>query len=259
MASCQTIGTGRGYQPDLKEVSRHEEKEHIPMDDEKELSNVSCTAQGYQFFAETDPSNVLPQQRPLDFHEPDSNWHIAKSQLNSPSQKVFLSRRKLFCISVACILLVSAIIGGVVGGLKSRKDGPSPKETSSASSDSTGGSHTSLISTTPSSVSTGAGTSATASFNSSLASVAWADNEGQSYRRLYYQDSTGKIKEAAWNSTGESWYASPGDLGEARERSPIAAAVAGNTTWPFVSASVSMVIKDVADQVQSGSKSIFAF
>ncbi|KAL9046134.1 MAG: hypothetical protein Q9214_000954 [Letrouitia sp. 1 TL-2023] len=126
------------------------------------------------------------------------------------------------------------IIGGVVGGLKSRKDDSSPKETSSASPDSAGGSPTSSISLAPSSVSTSAQTSATNLFNSSLASVAWSDNEGLSYRRLYYQDSTGTIKETAWNNTGDSWYALQEDLGKAKEGSPIAAAVVGNNTWGLV-------------------------
>ncbi|KAL9609190.1 MAG: hypothetical protein Q9167_006028 [Letrouitia subvulpina] len=216
MASSQTVDTSQVDQVDLPEVSRHEEKEHIPIEDEKEPTNTTNSAQGHQLFAET-----------------DSNWHTVEAQLKKPRRGVFLSRKKLLWISLASILLIGAIVGGVVGGLISRKDNSSPKETSSASPDSAGGSPTSSISPAPSPVSTSAQTSATNLFNSSLASVAWADNEGLNYRRLYYQDSTGTIKEMAWNNSGDSWYASQDDLVKAKEGSPIAAAVAGNTTWPF--------------------------
>lgn len=259
MASCQTVDTSRADQGDLPEVSRYEEKEHIVMDDEKELSNISNSAQGHQFFPETDPNNVLIQNRPLGFHGSGSNWHTAESQLNKPRRGVSLGRKKLLWIFLTSILLIGAIIGGAVGGLKSRKDDSSPKETSSASSDSPSGSPTSSLSPAPSSVSTSAQTSATNLFNSSLASIAWADYGGLNYRRLYYQDSTNKIQEMAWNNSGDSWYALQEDLGEAKEGSSIAAAVAENISWPFVSTSVAMLIKDVANLVQFYSKSTFAF
>lgn len=137
-------------------------------------------------------------------------------------------KRKRFWIPLASLLLIGAIVGGIVGGLSARKDSSSDK----------GGSTSSPASTAAASPSSPSSTSIPAQptpkpLNSSLASVAWSDHGTLGYRRLYYQDAAGTIKEVGWNSSGNEWYSSNEKLGSAKLGSPIAAAVAGNVTWPF--------------------------
>ncbi|KAL9633849.1 MAG: hypothetical protein Q9204_003234 [Flavoplaca sp. TL-2023a] len=132
-------------------------------------------------------------------------------------------KRQRFWIPLALLLLIGAIVAGVVGGLSARNDS-SDKEASNTSPDSEAATSPSLPAQT-----------SPKPLNSSLASVAWSEQRGIGYRRLYYQDDAGTVKESAWNSSGNEWYASNNNLGKAKANSPIAAAVAGDLVWPFVS------------------------
>ncbi|KAL9007729.1 MAG: hypothetical protein Q9180_009589, partial [Flavoplaca navasiana] len=132
-------------------------------------------------------------------------------------------KRKRFWIPLALLLLIVAIVAGLVGGLSARNRS-SDSEASNTSPDSEAATSPSVPAQT-----------LPKPLNSSLASVAWSEPRGIGYRRLYYQDDAGTVKESAWNSSGNEWYASNDNLGKAKANSPIAAAVAGDLIWPFVS------------------------
>ncbi|KAL8743180.1 MAG: hypothetical protein Q9190_004445 [Brigantiaea leucoxantha] len=189
-------------------IAAHEEKEHFAVHEEKEAGHPGHLAQGYRYTAQYPQAN--------------------------PEKETILAKKKLLWIAIVSLLLVGALIGGLVGGLKSRKDNSSSKEPSTSSADSpTPSLNATSVSFSPTSTSTASQQSASSQLNSSLASIAWANGDGHQYRRLYYQDVNGTIKETAWNSSESSWYASNENLGHATTKSPIAATVAGNTTWPF--------------------------
>ena len=73
-----------------------------------------------------------------------------------------------------------------------------------------------------------------------MASVAWTDSDQVAYRRLYYQDSAGTVKESAWNSTGNAWYSSNDAVGIGKQGSPLAAAVVGPKRHDFVGIGLGM-------------------
>ncbi|KAL8976776.1 MAG: hypothetical protein Q9205_007290 [Flavoplaca limonia] len=191
------------------------------------------------------PPSEQKQVHTPDYEEKEFNtrWHL--NHLGSPGahgshpsgpieqltqRKRMWWKRKRFWIPLALLLLIGAIVAGVVGGLSARNDS-SDKEASNTSPDSEA-SNTSPDSEAATSPSPPAQTSPRP-LNSSLASVAWSENRGIGYRRLYYQDDAGTVKESAWNSSGNEWYASNNNLGKAKANSPIAAAVAGDLVWPF--------------------------
>ena len=151
----------------------------------------------------------------------DPYWHPTLSDPNAPQPQTERAwwRRKRFWIPLVALLLIGAIVGGVVGGLSNRNDSPSNPPSPSPSP------RPASIPAPPS----------PKPLNSSLASVAWSDPRSLAYRRLYYQDAAGTIKESAWNSSGNEWYSSNENVAKAKLNSPIAASVAGNITWPFVS------------------------
>ena len=205
-------------------IAAHEEKEHFAVHEEKEAGHPGHLAQGYGYTAQYPQAN--------------------------PEKETVLAKKKLLWIAIVSLLLVGALIGGLVGGLKSRKDNSSSKEPSTSSADSpTPSLNATSVSFSPTSTSTAFQQSASSQLNSSLASIAWANGDGHQYRRLYYQDVNSTIKETAWNSSESSWYASNENLGHATTKSPIGATVAGNTTWPFVSVGVVILIEDQADRV----------
>ncbi|KAL8669932.1 MAG: hypothetical protein Q9168_005497 [Polycauliona sp. 1 TL-2023] len=146
--------------------------------------------------------------------------HTYQSNARQPPKERAWWKRKRILISLAALVLIGAVAGGVAGGLSSRKHSSPTTETSNILPD-------------PGSPSI-AGPPSPKPLNSSLASVAWTTQSGElASRRLYYQDDAGVIKESTWNSSGDEWYSSNENLGTAKLNSPIAAAVAGNKTWPF--------------------------
>ena len=175
------------------------------------------------------PAELSPEvwhvQHPASHDAPGSDpyWHPTLSDPNAPqpqTERVWW-RRKRFWIPLVALLLIGAIVGGVVGGLSNRNDSPSNPPSPSPNPSPRPASIPAPPSPKP--------------LNSSLASVAWSDPRSLAYRRLYYQDAAGTIKESAWNSSGNEWYSSNENLAKAKLNSPIAASVAGNLTWPFVS------------------------
>ncbi|KAI4090585.1 MAG: hypothetical protein LQ344_004632 [Seirophora lacunosa] len=183
----QLIVHDRAVYPDLPETTLHEEKEYDPQSGEIEVDPVSRKAHLPAPYVQDDliPAEVASGKRRL--------W-----------------KKKRFWLSLIALLLLAGIIGGLAGDLTNRH---SDESRSSGSTAETADSASSTPSATPS------------PFNSSLASVAWLDPAGVGYRRLYYQDSVGTIKETAWNSSAGAWYASNNALGTARPNSPLAAAV----------------------------------
>ncbi|KAI4172074.1 MAG: hypothetical protein LQ343_003821 [Gyalolechia ehrenbergii] len=201
----------------------HEEKEYRPPPNEPELSLTSH----------------LPEPPDAALRNPQLQAHV--------SQKPPLWRKRRFWLPTATLLLFAAIIGGTLGGLTRRKDAsskpaptvlPSPAAASTVLSDtaSTLTPTPSAASTVPSdtaSTLTPTPSAASALFNSSLASVSWTDSDGVGYRRLYYQDSSGTIKESAWNSSAGNWYSSNEAIANTTSKSPLAACVAGPRLSPF--------------------------
>lgn len=179
------------------------------------------------------PAEISPEnwhvKHPASHDAPgnDPYWHptLSDPTATQPQRERAWWRRKRFWIPLVTLLLIGAIVGGVVGGLSNRNDSPSNPPSPSPSPS---------PNTSPSPASIPAPPSPKP-LNSSLASVAWSDRSRVAYRRLYYQDAVGTIKESAWNSTGDEWYSSNENVAKAKLNSPIAASVAGNLIWPFVS------------------------
>ncbi|KAL9605156.1 MAG: hypothetical protein Q9219_000090 [cf. Caloplaca sp. 3 TL-2023] len=132
-------------------------------------------------------------------------------------------------ILAGCLLLVAAIVGGTLGGLRAHNS--PPRETASTASSTYVPTSTSG---TAAASSTSVPVSAWNASNSSLASVAWTGEDGLGYRRLYHQDSAGVIRESAWNSSGQEWRLSDVALAKAKPSSPLAAAVVGTKNFTFV-------------------------
>ncbi|KAI4223304.1 MAG: hypothetical protein LQ349_007452 [Xanthoria aureola] len=202
---------------DLPEATPFQGLEHhIPASEQKQL--YLPDHQGKE--NHLPPAEISPEnwhvKHPASHDAPGSDpyWHPTLSDPNATQpQRGPWWRRKRFWIPLVTLLLIGAIVGGVVGGLSNRNDSPSNPPSPSPAS----------IPAPPS----------PKPLNSSLASVAWSDRSRVAYRRLYYQDAVGTIKESAWNSTGNEWYWSNENVAKAKLNSPIAASVAGNTTWPF--------------------------
>ncbi|KAL8730662.1 MAG: hypothetical protein Q9181_004590 [Wetmoreana brouardii] len=216
----------------LPEVSPYEGlQRHLPPNEEKQ--HDSSPSEGKEYYA---PSDELPPDglhvNHSSFSGPDAYnshpySHTTQPELNprQAQEKRAFWKRKRFWIPLVCLLLIGAIVGGIAGGLSNRKAPPG-----------TGGPTTLSGSTAPPAVSTvtpGPAQPSSKPLNSSLASVAWSSHDGIRYRRLYYQDDAGTVKESAWNNTADKWYLSNNNLANAKKGSPIAAAVAGNSTSPF--------------------------
>ncbi|KAL8852331.1 MAG: hypothetical protein Q9221_002827 [Calogaya cf. arnoldii] len=182
----------------------HDQKQlHLPDHEEKEYHPAT---------AELSPENWRPN------HPASPNAYGSNPDAPQPQRERAWWKRKRFWIPLAALLLIGAIVGGVVGSLSNRNNGPSSDNEAP---------------TEPPDPAAAAQPPSPKSWNSSLASVAWSASGGLGYRRLYYQDDAGTIKESAWNSSGNEWYSSNESLGKGKLRSPIAASVAGNITWPF--------------------------
>ncbi|KAL8876889.1 MAG: hypothetical protein Q9198_004990 [Flavoplaca austrocitrina] len=223
MATQESFFNGRPNDGGLPEVNHfHGLERHVPLSEQKQLHIPDHEEKEYNW----QPNN-----------QPAVDAHGSHSSSNPPpsgpkGQQTQRERgwwkKKRFWIPLALLLLIGAIVAGVVGGLSARRD-----SSDTASPDSEAATSPSSPGST-SSASVPAQTSPKP-LNSSLASVAWSEPGGLGHRRLYYQDDAGIVKESAWNSSGDEWYAANEDLGNAKKNSPIAAAVAGNITWPFVS------------------------
>ncbi|KAL8943037.1 MAG: hypothetical protein Q9216_001325 [Gyalolechia sp. 2 TL-2023] len=230
MAFEEKVVVGRADHEEKVVVGRadHEEKEYCPQPDESALITLPSTA------------NLPAVSDAYGYHP-----HIHAPQKERPPW-----RKKRLWLPIATLFLLAAIAGGTIGGVKSSSEPSStapgstiPSNTASTpvSSSTAAGSAVHLnTASTPISTPTAAGSdtpsnavskptstpsAASAPFNSSLASIAWADSDGVGYRRLYYQDSAGTIKESAWNSSARKWYVSNEAMGIAKPKSPLAASV----------------------------------
>ncbi|KAL8804888.1 MAG: hypothetical protein Q9182_002290 [Xanthomendoza sp. 2 TL-2023] len=229
MAFHESFGGRRAYDEGLPEASPYEGLErHVPPSEEKEYHPLPN---------QLPPENVHLMHPTSPGHDTDkshASWHATQSEQNHPpSQGKRASwKRKRLWIPLAILLLIGAIVGGIVGGLSTRKSSSSvsDKEDSKASPDSTAASPSKSTSTASPS---NPAQPSSKPLNSSLASVAWSDHGNLRYRRLYYQDDVGTIKESAWNSSADRWYLSQENIAQAKSNTPIAAAVAGNLTWSF--------------------------
>ena len=167
------------------------------------------------------PVNPTTENQVISDGSPQNN-HTQASEINGRGW-----RRKRIWIPVATVLLIAIILGATLGALRSPH-----RQTDNASSATVSSSPTAATSMSPVATS-----GASARLNSSLASVAWTDNDRIDQRRLYYQTSGGIVKESAWNSSADEWYSSNEAIAIARPSSPLAAAVAGPQNRPFVSIS----------------------
>lgn len=207
MASQEKIvASSRVDDNDLPEAQPYHEKEYHPQP--RELDDV-------------------PRSPVAGF--PDPCWQHSLPQANVTLRKRTLWMKKRFWLPVASLLLIAAVVGGTIGGLGARENssGKLASTTSPTSTAETTNSTTAtLLSSAPSPTPN--------PLNSSLASVSWTDGRGVGYRRLYYQDSAGTIKESAWNSSTSEWYISNEALGIARDKTALAAAVVGPRMNGFV-------------------------
>ena len=212
MASHENSPPGNRYNDaDLPEVKHHEEKEYDPQIPHQEKEHVPQFRQ-------------VPVALPSPgMHKSDYDYYAQTTSPEAVNEELARKRpwwkKKRFWLPLTALILIAAVVGGVAGGLSARKSKdnsikPSPSPTGTPNPPSP-------VSTQPSAP------TSSATWNSSLASVAWADSEGVGYRRLYYQ-SAGTIKESAWNSSGGEWYSSNEALApNAKLNSPLAAAVVG--------------------------------
>ncbi|KAL8949000.1 MAG: hypothetical protein Q9222_004856 [Ikaeria aurantiellina] len=224
---------------DLPEAHVHEEKEY-------------CSNPPGHHYAPPPSDRHFPTS-------PEAPWQPPELEAHGSQRSRPLWRRKRFYLPIAALILVAAVIGGSLGGLSARNSSSdkTPQSaltvqpvpifiTSTASNTAISATSTPsavtvipvpiFITSTTSNTGISAASTPTASptaFNSSLASVAWTDVNRVGYRRLYYQDSAGVIKEAAWNSSGGTWYSSNDSLATAKPNSPIAAAVIGPRLNPL--------------------------
>lgn len=68
--------------------------------------------------------------------------------------------------------------------------------------------------------------------DSSLATVAFEDEDNITQYRLYYQDNNSIIKESAWNATAGVWYTSNSNITIGKAGTPIAAARSVGSSSP---------------------------
>lgn len=226
-----------GNDHNLPEVLIHAERAHLPL--------VPPLDGGEKEHYLPDALQLVPP--PINTH----NLYTTQPGSGTPSGSTIWKKKRLW-LPLATLVFLAAIVGGIVGGFLIHRDPPSrqasnepPSSTaesvplkaspalSSTTAESVPPKASSVVSSTTTTTTTLLQPSAKP-LNSSLASVAWKDNEGLEYRRLYYQDSAGNIKESAWNNSANGWYSSSKALAQARQNSPLAAAVAGNLSWPFV-------------------------
>lgn len=236
MAFYKPSVNGRANDGDLPEASPYEGLEHhIPPVEQKQRYAPPNEEKEYHPGPTELPSDDFNANHPTASHpHAYSSWDRTQAEPNLPQtqNKRALWIKKRFWVPLASLLLIAAIVGGTVGALATRKDSSSDERSSTAS---TAALPSGPTSTAPSSSTPGPAQPSAKPFNSSLASIAWSDTSGTGYRRLYYQDSGGAIKESAWNSSDNEWYSSNDNLGNAKPNSPIAASVAGARIWPFVS------------------------
>lgn len=233
MAFQESFVNSRANHGDLPEATPFQGLErHIPASEQKQLHQPDHEEKEYH----SPPAKLSPENCQVNHpaspgaYGSDPSWHPTLSDPNAlqPQRERAWWKKKRFWIPLVALLLVGAIVGGIVGGLSNRNDSSSDQEASTGSPDS-------AAAALPSSPDSTGAPSSPKPLNSSLASVAWSEPSGLAYRRLYYQDDAGTIKESAWNSSGNEWYSSNENLAKAKPSSPIAAAVVGNTTLRFVS------------------------
>ncbi|KAL8659720.1 MAG: hypothetical protein Q9226_000276 [Calogaya cf. arnoldii] len=202
-----------GNDHNLPEVLVSTEKEHLPPPDGGETQHYV-------------PDGLIVGSPPFN----TQNLHTTQRASDTSSSSTFWKKKRLW-LPLATLVFLAAVIGGIVGGLLIHRDPPSRQVTNESPSPRTE-SIPSNASPVSSSTTTILPRPSAKPLNSSLASVAWKDNEGLQHRRLYYQDFAGNIKESAWNNSANGWYASSTILAQARQHSPLAAAVADlAATW----------------------------
>ncbi|KAL8993400.1 MAG: hypothetical protein Q9169_006378 [Polycauliona sp. 2 TL-2023] len=202
------IGRNGGQLP---EVPIHTEQEHLPLPDEGEKERY--VSDGPQLASPASGIRRVPTTQPgLDASSGSTLW-----------------KKKRLWVPLANAVLLTAITGGIMGGWFTHRDRAGREATNQPPNS------TARPVPRPKSTAETVPQPSTNPLNSRLASVSCMDNEGMTYRRPYYQDFAGTIKESAWNSSSNGWYSSNNAPGQAIYNSPLAAAVAGNQTWDFVS------------------------
>lgn len=141
---------------------------------------------------------------------------LADSRLRQ--RTVFSLRPRSFWLALLSSILVLAIVIGVTVGMTVRyaSKSSSSQHNPSAPSETPDATSSSLVN------------------RSGLASVAWNDSSGVTQHRVYYQDANNLIREPSWNMRTLMWLQKPEAIGQAKPSTPIAAAVAGSSTSPFV-------------------------
>ncbi|KAI4239105.1 MAG: hypothetical protein LQ352_007822 [Teloschistes flavicans] len=207
--------------PEGKEVTQEIGK--VVVDWADSMQGLHVAAQSHQINGphhQISPGSSGPVLHPPSQSHPPTTW---KGRL--------LRKQKILWICLASIIVIGGTIGGSIGGSRSRKNTFAPVAPTNTTTKS---SSSPIPAQSPTSASANPQQSSSSSLNSSLASVAWKAIDSSQHRRLYY-NSNGTIKEAAWNSSGSTWYTRNEALGNAMANSFVVAAVAGTTYFPFVS------------------------
>ena len=166
------------------------------------------------------PQHCITTPSTLESSDPTVHQFVPEEglELKPQHRRIFNLRPKYFWSVFAFILLVVAVAVGVAVGLTVRDDKRYPTTVDS-----------------PLPIGTTNNTSPALSRRTGLASVAWNDTDGITQHRVYFQDGDGYIRESSWDPWTMSWLSTPEPIGRAKPDTPIAAAVAGSSTFRFVS------------------------
>ena len=157
-----------------------------------------------------------PDDAGLEAHHPDlpmvsDKWDDDMSQ--RASWRTFSSSHKhllwALAITIAVLLIVGAVVGGVLGSRHHHNNAPSASSSGNGSTPLTGPAYKAIRQ------------------DSQLAAVAFNDTSGTTQYRVYFQDSANLIKESSWNSTSQRWFVSNRNVTKAKPSTPIAAAAVG--------------------------------
>lgn len=139
---------------------------------------------------------------------------------------------KAFWILIAILLaLVALAVGVAVGLIVYKRETAAALSASNHKSDGT--STSSPRASSPATATPTIAPNARLTDRSGLASVAWNDTAGVTQYRVYYQNDDRTIQESAWNKTSNAWTKTQ-IIGQAKDKSPIAAAVTGPQDFAFV-------------------------
>ena len=179
-----------------------------------------ASSQGDPGIIVASPQHCITTPSTLESSDPIVHQFVPEEglELKQQHRRILYLRPKYFWSVFALTFLVVAVTVGVAVGITVRDNKRDPTTVDS-----------------PLPIGTTNSTSPALSPRTGLASVAWNDTDGVTQHRVYYQDGDGYIRESSWDPWTISWLSTPEPIGRAKPDTPIAAAVAGSSTFRFVS------------------------